>query len=77
MAVACLERLNLCFVLTPSIALPMNVSALIVAVARREYVQKPLSDILTLLKPNGVFCNIKSACDTATVNKAGHVVRRL
>ncbi len=63
--------------LTPWKALPRNVSAIVAAVSHREYLQRPLNDILALLKPGGIFSDVKSAYDASAVEKAGHVVWRL
>jgi UDP-N-acetyl-D-galactosamine dehydrogenase len=63
--------------LTPWDQLPKQVSAVVAAVSHREYLQMPLNDILSLLKPNGVFTDIKSVYDAATIQKAGHSVWRL
>jgi len=58
-------------------ALPRDVSAIVAAVSHREYLRQPLSDILALLKPGGIFSDVKSAYDASAVEKAGHVVWRL
>jgi UDP-N-acetyl-D-galactosamine dehydrogenase len=63
--------------LTPWSQLPNNASAVVVAVSHRQYLQMPINEILSLLKPNGVFTDIKSAYDSATIRKAGHAVWRL
>jgi UDP-N-acetyl-D-galactosamine dehydrogenase len=63
--------------LTPWDALPKNVSAIVAAVSHREYLERPLSEILALLKPCGVFSDVKSAFDTSAAEQAGHLVWRL
>ena len=57
--------------------LPKNVSAVVAAVSHREYLQMPLKHILALLKPAGVFTDIKSAFDPMAIEQAGHTVWRL
>jgi len=51
--------------------------AIVVAVSHDEYKQLPLSDILQLLKPNGVFIDVKSGFDAKEIEAAGHFVWRL
>lgn len=51
--------------------------AVVAAVSHREYQLRPLSDLLALLKPKGVFADVKSAYDPATIENAGHAVWRL
>ena len=63
--------------LTPWAQLPKNTSAVVAAVSHHQYLQMPLGDILALLKPNGVFTDVKSAYDSITIQKAGHLVWRL
>ncbi len=63
--------------LTPWDVLPKNVSAIVAAVSHREYLERPLSEILALLKPCGVFSDVKSAFDTSAAEQAGHLVWRL
>ncbi len=63
--------------LTPWDQLPVNSSAVIAAVSHRQYLQIPLNDILALLKPSGVFTDVKSAYDSSTIQQAGHAVWRL
>ncbi|MDD5177479.1 MAG: nucleotide sugar dehydrogenase [Sterolibacterium sp.] len=63
--------------LTPWEQLPKNASAVVAAVSHRQYLQMPLTEMLSLLKPNGVFTDVKSAYDATTIQQAGHVVWRL
>lgn len=63
--------------LTPWEQLPRNASAVVAAVSHKHYLDMPLADILALLKPNGVFTDVKSAYDSATITAAGHAVWRL
>lgn len=57
--------------------LPRNAGAVIAAVAHRQYLQMPVGEILSLLKPEAVFTDIKSVFDPATIRQAGHYVWRL
>lgn len=57
--------------------LPKNADAVVAAVMHREYLEKPLPEILGLLKKNGVFIDIKSAFDQAAIRVAGHSLWRL
>jgi UDP-N-acetyl-D-galactosamine dehydrogenase len=63
--------------LTPWDQLPKQVSAVVAAVSHREYLQMPLEDILALLKPAGVFTDIKAAFSPVAVEQAGHYLWRL
>ena len=63
--------------LTPWDQLPKNVSAVAAAVSHRDYLQMPLENILALLKPAGVFTDIKSAFDPLAIQQAGHYLWRL
>lgn len=63
--------------LTPWEQLPRNASAVVAAVSHKQYKETPLVDILALLKPNGVFTDVKSAYDAAIIKAAGHAVWRL
>ena len=58
-------------------ALPLNAAAIVAAVAHDEYMTKPVSDILQLLKPRSVFTDVKSAFDADLITRAGHRVWRL
>jgi UDP-N-acetyl-D-galactosamine dehydrogenase len=49
----------------------------VAAVSHRDYLEKPLSDLLSKLTPGGVFVDIKSAYDRTAIAEAGHVVWRL
>jgi UDP-N-acetyl-D-galactosamine dehydrogenase len=63
--------------LTPWDALPKGVSAIVAAVSHQEYLRQPFSEFVALLKPYGVFSDVKSAFDTSIVEKTGHIVWRL
>lgn len=63
--------------LTPWAELPHNVGAVVAAVSHREYQAMPIGEILSLLKPGGVFTDVKSAYDPYAIERAGHTVWRL
>ncbi len=63
--------------LAPWQELPRQASAVVAAVAHREYRQQPLGDLLALLKPGGVFTDIKSAFDPQAIRAAGFKLWRL
>ncbi len=63
--------------LVPWDQLPRSASAVIAAVSHRQLLSTPLGDILGLLKPGGVFTDIKSAFDPVAIEQAGHYVWRL
>lgn len=56
--------------------LPKVADAIVAAVAHREYLGMPLSDVLGRLKPGGLFVDVKSAYDQAAVRAAGYVLWR-
>ncbi len=51
--------------------------ALVAAVSHKPYLDMPLSEMLTKVKPGGVFVDIKSAYDATALNAAGRKVWRL
>lgn len=57
--------------------LPVNASAIVAAVAHREYQDLPLQEILRLLVPGGVFTDIKAAYDATAIRGAGFNLWRL
>ena len=57
--------------------LPKGVSAVISTVSHNQYLDMPLSDILDLLKKNGIFIDIKSIFDRSAIIRSGHNVWRL
>lgn len=63
--------------LTPWDQLPRDASAVVAAVSHRQYLEMPLTDIVDLIKPNGVFTDVKSVYDASFIQQAGHVVWRL
>jgi UDP-N-acetyl-D-galactosamine dehydrogenase len=63
-------------VLIPWERLPKSV-AIIAAVSHRYYLDMPINDVLAKSNPNGVFVDIKSAYDEATIRAAGIRLWRL
>ncbi|MFA6062376.1 MAG: nucleotide sugar dehydrogenase [Gallionella sp.] len=63
--------------LTPWDQLPRGVSAVVAAVSHRQYMDMPLTDIIELLQPNGVFTDVKSVYDASVIQQASHLVWRL
>jgi UDP-N-acetyl-D-galactosamine dehydrogenase len=57
--------------------LPLNVGAVVAAVAHRYYLEMPIEKLVALLKPRGVFTDVKSAYDPSRIREAGHMVWRL
>jgi UDP-N-acetyl-D-glucosamine/UDP-N-acetyl-D-galactosamine dehydrogenase len=51
--------------------------AIVAAVSHKEFMDRPLPDLLKKLKPNGVFTDVKSAFDLAALKAAGAQVWRL
>jgi len=51
--------------------------AIVAAVSHREYLDIPLNNILSKLKPNGVFMDVKSAYDSTAIQEAGYKLWRL
>lgn len=51
--------------------------AIVAAVAHKEYLSKPLPELLSKLKKGGVFVDVKSAYDPSTLHDAGVVLWRL
>ncbi|MCH8512843.1 MAG: nucleotide sugar dehydrogenase [Kiritimatiellae bacterium] len=62
--------------LTPWDDIP-PVQAIVAAVAHREYLESPLTELLAPLQPGGVFTAIKSIHDAKSIQNAGHTVWRL
>lgn len=58
-------------------SLPGEADAIVAAVSHSDYLNAPLSDILGKLKKNGLFIDVKSAYDAASVRAAGHELWRL
>jgi UDP-N-acetyl-D-galactosamine dehydrogenase len=56
--------------------LPMKADAIVAAVAHREYLAMPLTDLLRRLRPAGVFVDIKSAYDPNAIRSAGYTLWR-
>ncbi len=57
--------------------LPAQADAIIAAVSHKEYLAMPLSEILGKLKKGGVFADVKSAYDRATISASGYSLWRL
>ncbi|MBU1691479.1 MAG: nucleotide sugar dehydrogenase [Gammaproteobacteria bacterium] len=51
--------------------------AIVAAVAHKEFLERPLSDLLGKLKPGGAFIDVKSVYDTKALRDAGLTVWRL
>jgi UDP-N-acetyl-D-galactosamine dehydrogenase len=57
--------------------LPIEADAVVAAVPHRTYLAMPLCELLSRLKRNGVFIDIKSAFDPTAVGDAGFHLWRL
>ena len=57
--------------------LPKDADAVVAAVMHKEYIAKPLDEILGLLKQGGAFIDIKSAYDQEKIRAAGYRLWRL
>jgi UDP-N-acetyl-D-galactosamine dehydrogenase len=57
--------------------LPQNADAIVAAVSHAEYTNLPVTKLLTLLKPGGVFIDIKSAYMSEAITAAGACLWRL
>ena len=64
-------------ILTPWEDLPVRADAIVAAVPHRSYLVMPLREILSRLKRNGVFIDVKSAFDRIAVSQAGFRMWRL
>ena len=62
--------------LTPWNELP-QAEAMVLAVAHTEFKQRPLSDLLSKIKPGGVFVDVKCQMDATALREAGLKVWRL
>ena len=63
--------------LTPWEGLPARADAVVAAVPHRSYLAMPLREMLSRLKKNGVFIDVKSAFDQAAIREAGFRMWRL
>ena len=63
--------------LTPWEQLPAQADAIVAVVDRRDYIERPLDDLLAHLRPGGVFVDVKSGFDAAAIRDAGHELWRL
>ena len=52
-------------------------AAIVAAVAHREFVQRPLEDLVAKMAPNGVYVDVKSQADAAALGARGIEVWRL
>jgi UDP-N-acetyl-D-galactosamine dehydrogenase len=59
------------------VQLPNNADAIVAAVLHAEYTTQPVANLLALLKPGGVFVDIKSAYTPETITAAGACLWRL
>ena len=57
--------------------LPQNAEAIVAAVSHAEYTTQPVANLLALLKPGGVFIDIKSAYLPESITDAGACLWRL
>jgi UDP-N-acetyl-D-galactosamine dehydrogenase len=57
--------------------LPMQSDAIVAAVAHTEYINKPVSELLSKLKTGGVFIDVKSAYPQDAIEAAGYKLWRL
>jgi UDP-N-acetyl-D-glucosamine/UDP-N-acetyl-D-galactosamine dehydrogenase len=58
-------------------ALPEEADAVVMAVAHREYLEMPMSDLLRRLKKGGQVVDVKSVLDPAAITAAGYRLWRL
>jgi UDP-N-acetyl-D-galactosamine dehydrogenase len=56
--------------------MPTSADAIVAAVAHREYLAMPLTDLLGRLRPAGVFVDVKSAYDPNAIRSAGYALWR-
>jgi UDP-N-acetyl-D-galactosamine dehydrogenase len=63
--------------LTPWEELPADADAVVAAVPHRSYLTMPLREILSRLRKNGVFIDVKSAYDRSAIIAAGFRTWRL
>ncbi|HYX47267.1 MAG TPA: hypothetical protein VE820_10670, partial [Sphingomicrobium sp.] len=62
--------------LTPWQELP-KAAAVVAAVAHRQFIERPLEDIVSKLVPNGIYVDVKSQADAAALRERGIDVWRL
>jgi UDP-N-acetyl-D-galactosamine dehydrogenase len=63
--------------LTPWEELPADADAIVAAVPHRSYLSMPLREILSRLRKNGVFIDVKSVFDRSAIIEAGFRTWRL
>ena len=56
--------------------LPTGADAIVAAVAHRQYLDMPLTDIVGRLKPGGLFVDVKAAYDQVAIRAAGYSLWR-
>jgi UDP-N-acetyl-D-galactosamine dehydrogenase len=57
--------------------LPNQADAIVAAVSHAQYIDQPLAQLLSILKPGGVFIDIKSAYSRDEIEAAGFALWRL
>ena len=62
--------------LTPWDRLPVS-DAIVAAVSHREYLDRPLAELLGRLRPGGVFVDVKSAYSNSAISESGYQIWRL
>jgi len=63
--------------LTPWDKLPSNADAMVAAVSHKEYLAMPFTDIISRLKENGLFVDVKSAYDNKKIIASNRRLWRL
>ena len=63
--------------LTPWKDLPLEADAVVAAVPHRSFLSMPLREILSRLRTNGIFIDVKSAFDQTAIGEAGFRLWRL
>jgi UDP-N-acetyl-D-galactosamine dehydrogenase len=58
-------------------ALPNGVDGIVVAVSHQAFLCRPLGQLTTMLKPGGVFIDVKSAYDAKVIRASGYRLWRL
>ena len=57
--------------------LPEDADAMVLAVGHKQYIDRPIKELLSGLKPGGVVIDVKSALDRQAVVDGGHALWRL
>lgn len=58
-------------------SLPKQADAIVAAVSHAQYIDQPFAQLLAMLKPGGVFVDIKSAYPGDEIEAAGFALWRL